>query len=311
MQPPDELMTQSFLPAVRQLVAIQLRSLGLSQNRISSLLGITQASVSLYLSSDPTKAYVALSDLHVPKSEAEELASQLAAAVRTSPSQGVSVLSAIWTGLLGNGSICPAHRNLYPSLSECDVCIKTYGQRDVDRAQAVSDVEEAVRLLESSSKFVEVMPEVSVNIACAAGEAKSPADVVAVPGRIVRVRDRAKAMLPPEAGASMHMSRVLLLARSSRPELKACVNLRYDGRMADAMKKTGIRSLSIGDYSFPGSQDPTVKAIERTLKSSRGQFDAIVDSGGSGIEPNLYLFAKSAREVARLAVKLAQIYSAA
>jgi predicted fused transcriptional regulator/phosphomethylpyrimidine kinase/predicted transcriptional regulator len=311
MQPPEELMTQSFLPAMRQLVAIRLRSEGLSQNRISSLLGVTQASVSLYLSSEQKKAYSALAGFAISQMEADGHASRLASAVRKNALAGVVELNAIWTDTLGSGSACPAHRNLYPSLSECDMCIKEYGRRKGARSQAVADVEEGVRLIEGSSRFAAVMPEVSVNLARAAGDAASPADVVAIPGRIVKVKDRAKAMLPPEAGASAHMARILLLARSHRPELGACINLRYDRKMAAVMRKSGLRALSIGRYSLLRSHDPTADALERRLKSATGPMDAVIDEGGSGIEPNVYLFARSAREVAGLALRLARAYSAA
>ncbi len=303
-------MTQSFLPAMRQLVAIRLRSQGLSQSRISSLLGTTQASVSLYLSADPERAYSILARFALSKGEAEEKAWLLADASRKGPAEGVAALFAIWTNLLGSGSACPHHRELHPSLSDCDVCIKQFGQRG-SRTALIAEVSEAVRMLEESPDFVSVMPEVSVNIACASDGASSPSDVVAIPGRIVRVRDRAKAMLSPEAGASAHMSRVLLLARSRRKELRACMNVRYDRRMADAMKKAKLRSITIGEHARRGGEDPTAESLQRKLASATGPFDAIIDEGGSGIEPNVYLFARGAREAAGLALKLARAYSAA
>jgi len=311
MQPPDEIMTQDFLPSMRQLVALRLRAEGFSQNRISSLLGITQASVSLYLSSRAEKAYSALSALSVSRSQADGYASLLSSAVKKGASEGVTTLHTIWTNLLGKGSICPVHRDLYPALFDCDICIKSYGGRNGARAQAVSEVSEAVKMLEGSPNFAAVMPEVSVNIACAAGDATTPADVIAVPGRIVRVKDKAKAMLPPEPGASAHMSKVLLLVMRRHPQLRACVNVRYDRRMARAMKKTHLQALSIGGYSLPGAADPTAEALEGRLKSASGTFNAVVDEGGNGVEPNLYLFAKGAREVAGIALRLAEYYSAA
>ncbi|MDE1852911.1 MAG: hypothetical protein KGI38_04080 [Thaumarchaeota archaeon] len=311
MQPPDELMVERFLPSMRQLVSSVLDSQGFSQSKISAMLGVTQASVSLYLKADTSRAYSALSELSVSRTDADRYAVQLAAAVNTNPVGGIRVLNAIWTELLGGGYICPAHRAAYPFLSDCDVCIKEYGQRGGARSQTISEVAQAVKMLEESPKFVTVMPEVSVNIACAAGDATAPADIIAIPGRIVRVKDRAKAMLPPEAGASAHMSRVLLLARSRHPDLRACINLRYDEKMERAMRKAGLRTLTIGKYSHPGAEDPTVEALERRLKPSSGRFDAIVDEGGAGIEPNVYVFAKGAREVAEIALRLARRYSAA
>lgn len=310
MQPPDELMTQVFLPSMRQLVALKLRSEGLSQSKIASMLGTTQASVSLYLSSGAKKSYDALEGLHVSKSDAEALAARLCEAAADSPAEGVRALMEVWLGLLGRASVCDAHRAAYPSLAGCDVCVVQFGRGRGEKEEAISEVKEAVRLLEGSPDFVAVMPEVSVNIACAVGDPSTPADIVAVPGRIVKVRGRAKAMLPPEAGASVHMAKILLLARSRHPGLRACLNLRYDQKMDRAMRKSGLRTLSVESSPRPRVDDPTARAFEGKLRATRQPFDALVEEGGGGIEPNVYLFAKGAKEAAGLAIRLARAYSA-
>jgi predicted fused transcriptional regulator/phosphomethylpyrimidine kinase/predicted transcriptional regulator len=296
---------------MRHLVALKLRSRGLSQNRISALMGVTQASVSLYLSSDPRRAYGLLSRFSVSRDQAERDSSLLADALQRGPVDGVKTLSMIWTGLLGSGSACNEHRRLYPSLADCEFCLQAYGSERGVVADAIGEVAEAVSLLEGSSEFVSLMPEVSVNLACAAGEATSPRDVVAIPGRIVKVRMRAKAMLPPEAGASAHMSRMLLLVRSRLPDRRACINLRYDARLGSLLSRFGLRTLSLGRHPGHPSEDATAEALERKLKPGPGPFDAVVDEGGSGIEPNVYLFGTGAKEVARVAIKLAEAYSAA
>ena len=303
-------MTQSFLPSMRQLVARRLRDRGMSQNRISSLLGITQASVSLYLSSDVKRAYASLAALNVTIGDADRLSAQLSSAVTDGPVEGVKTMTSIWNGLLGRGLVCDAHRGVYPELAGCDVCISEYGMRPGGMAENVADVSDAVRALEGSPEFVAIMPEVSVNIASAANGATNPADVVAVPGRVVRARGRARATLPPEPGASVHMARVLLLAMSRRPGHRACINVRYDGKMGDLLRREGIRPLAVRGVRGPGIDDPTVAAMEKALRSHRERFDAVVEEGGGGIEPNVYLFAKGARDAAELAVRLAKSYSA-
>ena len=310
MQPPDELMVKEFLPAIRQLVTRELRTQGFSQNKISGLLGITQASVSLYLSSAPSKAYASLSEFAVPASDADRYAAMLAEDVKRRPVDAVRTLNAVWTSLLGTGAVCASHRSLYPTLADCDVCIKEYGQRRGSQAKTVSEVSEAVGLLEASQVFAAIMPEVSVNLVCAPDDAKSASDVVAVPGRIVRVKGRARAILPPEAGASAHMARVLLMAREFRPEFRACINLRYDKKMELTLKRLGLRRLRIGGYAFSKADDPTAEAMRFRLRDTPGRFDAIVDAGGSGIEPNVYLFADGAKGVAKLALRVARAYSA-
>lgn len=235
---------------------------------------------------------------------------ELTIAIRQGAGEGVAMLNGIWTGILGSGAACSAHRELYPALADCDVCIKEYGPKLGARSETIAEVAQAVKLLEGSPLFVEVMPEVSVNLACVAGDASDPADVIAVPGRIVRVKDRAKAMLSPEAGASAHMSKVLLLVRRYRPEVRACINLLYNKRMSKAIGKLKLRAISVRNYPIAG-EDPTIVAMMRGLNASPDRYDAIIDEGGSGIEPNVYLFAKGAREAAELALKVARSYSAA
>jgi len=310
MHPPDELMAQEFLPALRHLVSRELRAQGFSQNRISSMLGVTQASVSLYLSSDNDKSYSVLSGLSLSVEESDRYAALLAEDAKRNAVDAVGTLGMVWTELLGRGGVCARHRSLYPVLADCDVCIRKYGKDRSAFSEAISEVAEAVRRLEASQDFASVMPEVSVNLALAVGNAESAADVVAIPGRIVRVKGRPKAILPPEPGASRHLSRVLILVRTIRPELRACVNLRYDRKMAAALKKLRLRTLKIGGYPPSASGDPTVQALERRLSSVDEGFDVLVDVGGNGVEPNVYLFAASAAHVTDIALRVSQAYSA-
>ncbi len=302
-------MIQEFLPAIRQLVSKELRSQGFSQNRISSLLGVTQASVSLYLASASDRSYSALSALSLSTEEADRYASLLAEDVKRNAVDAVGTLSTVWTGLLGRGAACAMHRSMYPTLSDCDVCIRNYGKDGSAFSEAISQVAEAIKMLETVPGFASVMPEVSVNIALAVGEAKSVADVVAVPGRIVRVKGRPHAILPPEPGASTHLSKVLLLLRTRKPESRACINLRYDDRMAAVLRGLGLKALKIGGYAPSGPTDPTVNALEKRLRSVRGDsFDVLVDLGGTKIEPNVYLLGADARGAANLAARVARAY---
>jgi predicted fused transcriptional regulator/phosphomethylpyrimidine kinase/predicted transcriptional regulator len=309
MQPPDELMTQTFLPAMRQLVALRLRGQGLSQSRIASVLGITQASVSLYLSSERERAYSSLSQLSVSSVKADTYATILALDAQKGAVEGVRTLTAIWTQLLGSGSVCAAHRKQYPGLADCQVCIGEYGGRGGTRLETIAEVAEAVKLLEASPVFVNVMPEVSVNIASVSGDGSTPEEVVAIPGRIVRVKDRARAMFPPEAGASTHLSKILLMVRGHRPEVRSCLNLRFDRRIERALKKLKLEALEIGSYSHV-SADPTADALRRRLEHTSKEFDVVIDPGASGIEPNVYLFGRSPGDVVGLALKIAETYSA-
>lgn len=301
-------MVESYLPAMRILVARRLRSMGLSQSRISSLLGVTQASVSNYLSSKGEKPYATLERFSVSRKEADENVGRISEGVLAGPVQGVEALTSIWTGLLGAGSVCGPHRADHPGLADCEVCIELYGAVEKKRSLGVAEVSAAVRILESSATFPLVVPQVSANLASLAFDSDSPDDVVAVPGRIVRVKGRAMSVLPPAAGASSHLSKFLLTARRRRPEFRACINLLYDNEMKSALSTTRVQSIEVSSRSVRGEGDPATAALERRLKAPATDFWAVVDRGGEGIEPSTYLFGRSAREVATLAVRVSDAY---
>ncbi len=312
MHPPCELMVDTFLPSMRALVARRLKEDGLSQGRIASLLGLTQASVSAYLSTSASKQTAALSSLGVTAEEAETYAALLAEDLKNNPTYAVATLYSIWNRLLGGGDACARHRSQYPFLATCDVCMKVFGPERGHKEGAVEHVEGALRSVEGSSLFVHVMPEVSVNVAYAPEAARSVEDVVAIPGRIVRVRGQARTFMRPEYGASTHLAAILLEVERRHPPLRAAMNLRYDGKMAKVLGKLKVRQLTMGRVYPAGSQDKVVGALRARLSDAKGagRFEAVVDLGGEGVEPSLYLFADDAVKVVRRALEIARAYTA-
>lgn len=304
-------MVDTFLPSIRALVARKLSEEGLSQGKVATLLGLTQASVSSYLSAPAAKPEAALSRLGVASDEAETYAALLAEDLKRNPTYAVGTLYSIWNRLLGAGGACALHRGDNPSLATCDVCLKVFAPRKGRFQGAVEHVEEALTAIEGSSLFVGVMPEVSVNLAYAPDGARSVEDVVAIPGRIVRVRGRARSFMRPELGASTHLAAVLLEVGARRPGLRAAMNLRYDARVSDILASLRIKTITLGRAYPAGAGDKVLGALRERLSSSggAGSFTAVVDLGGEGVEPSLYLFAPDATKVVRRALEIARAYA--
>jgi predicted fused transcriptional regulator/phosphomethylpyrimidine kinase len=155
------------------------------------------------------------------------------------------------------------------------------------------------------------MPAISVNVAYAPEKARSVEDVVAIPGRIVRVRGQARSFMRPEYGASTHLAAILLEVERKQPTLRAAINLRFDEKMAKVLAKLRIKHLTIGRAYPSGSQDKVLGALAARLSSREGAgvFEAIVDSGGEGVEPSLYIFAEDVIKVVRRALEIARAYT--
>jgi predicted fused transcriptional regulator/phosphomethylpyrimidine kinase/predicted transcriptional regulator len=312
MHPPCEMMVDSFLPSMRALVARRLKEDGLSQGKIASLLGLTQASVSSYLSTSGAKQTAVLSSLGVTQEEAETYAALLAEDLKNNPTYAVATLYSIWSRLIGGGDACALHRSEYPFLATCEVCVKVFGPERGHSEGAVEHVEGALKSVEGSSLLVRVMPEISVNVAYAPEGAKSAEDIVAIPGRIVRVRGQARSFMKPEYGASTHLAAILLEVERRHPTLRAAMNLRYDERMSKVIAKLRVKQLTIGRLYPTDTQDKVLGALRARLSGPGGSggFEAVVDLGGEGVEPSLYLFAEDAIKVVRKALEIARAYTA-
>ena len=297
------------MPSLRAMVARRLSDEGNSQGRIASLLGLTQASVSIYLAADPKKHLDSLRGLGVSPEEAERYTALLAEDLKKNPVYAVATLYSIWNGVIGAGKGCDAHRNASPLLAGCDICLKVFGPQRAHGEKAIEQVEGAVRLIEASTAFVKVMPEVSVNLAFAGKGASSAEDVIAIPGRIVRVRGLARSFMRPEYGASTHLANVLLEVRRVSPRFGAAINLRYDGRMKRVLRRLGSNVLSIGGSYPEASDDKVVAALKAATSRDVSEFDTVVDLGGAGVEPSLYLFAEDAVQVVRRSLRIAEAYA--
>jgi predicted fused transcriptional regulator/phosphomethylpyrimidine kinase/predicted transcriptional regulator len=297
------MMVESFLPAMRELVARRLAAEGWSQGRIASAMGVTQASISLYLKSEG-RSEALLEPLGVTEDQASLYASLLAEDLKKNPVYAVNTLYSLWSDALGRGALCAAHRSEHPSLAECTMCLLKFGPSLDAGEDAVEKVAASVKLLEGSSAFVRVMPEVSVNVAFAPEGASSVDEVVAVPGRIVKVRGMARSFMRPEYGASTHVASVLLAVLSSDASKRAAVNLRFDPKLEKLVRKEGLRVIRVEG----GAR--LLESLKSSLKDSPGP-DAVVDPGGQGTEPGLYLFAEGPVAVAELALRLARSYAVA
>lgn len=332
MQPPCEIMVNDFLPSMRGLVSHELHERGESQRRIALLLGITQARVSYYLAKRKSQFSLELeAKFGISHNDVSNYSKLLAEDATRSQTDGIFTLYSIWKNLLFTGMICAAHQKESGVPAECSVCMEVFkparegpefSDQESKDMQIINEISRAISMIESSVYFTSVMPEVSVNIAMSRKDPKTTRDVAAIPGRINRIHGRAKALVPPEFGSSNHMSKVLLLANSKNPSFRSVINIKYDesiGKALDdlALPKHYTSPIKIvtaqSEKKFPNSDDPVLLRLSKiNLGHEEGQSTlALIDRGSEGVEPMTYLVGKKATDLSQIALRIAQIYSAA
>lgn len=130
-----------------------------------------------------------------------------------------------------------------------------------ERYRVITRLREAIRLLEESSEFVaRLVPEVQMNIAYALPKQylRGLDDVAAIPGRIVRVGDRVKAVESPDFGASKHLARALMKIMEYDSSKRSVANIRFDEEILKIARGLGY-TISFYDRS---QEPPEVKAVE-------------------------------------------------
>lgn len=303
MFPPDEILIKDFLPILRALLSHELKRNGMSQIKIANLLGVTQAAVSLYLSKDETYYYKKLQNMGISMEEVRELVKLLSSDVSEDIVRANRALLGFWRSILAKGYLCEYHKKMHPQLMDCDACMTITEPVIWEHLNVLNDITNAILYIESSSYFADMIPKVAVNIAVALKDAKSLHDVAAIPGRIVSLKGRPKAMSKPEFGASKHLASVILRVMKEFSDIRAVMNIRYGKDVEEAVRKLALR------FAYTEREETSDEAIIESIGKAfqrYGVLDVVFDRGGYGFEPITYVFGKSAIEVTRKALEIAK-----
>ncbi len=187
-------------------------------------------------------------------------------------------------------------------------------EKDALRYRVLHSVKHAVELLERYGDVVShLIPEVQMNLVEALPHpyARSIQDVVGIPGRIVRISNRAKAVSAPDFGASKHVARAVLTAMKFNPEVRSCANIVYCEELVKVLKELGYRVSSFNRAEEPEHIKATEGAsipwgIETAIRKVGYVPDAVIDYGDWGKEPHIYIFGKDAGDVVRKLIEIAR-----
>lgn len=183
--------------------------------------------------------------------------------------------------------------------------------RDAEKFTVLKDLEESIRMLEESQLISRLIPESQSNIAVSLQDPESPADVAAIPGRIVRIGRRVKASASPEFGVSGHVAAAVLTAMRFDSSVRAGMNIAYSPSLVKVCESLGLtvsyydRSEEPADVkSREGGSIPwgTEQAISRIHRVP----DVFYHAGDYGKEPMAVVLGTSAIDVTKKTLRIAE-----
>ncbi|CAD5245058.1 thiamine-phosphate synthase family protein [Thermococcus camini] len=285
MRTPSVYVAEELMPFLRAKIAERLYREGMKQSQIAEYLGITQAMVSKYLAGK----------YKVPPSEVaerlEDMANDVSSFILFGGSRGDAVLLVAKHifDLFQTGFLCRFYAE-YAGVSE-DSCRSLFEVQPL-RSEILEVLNMALNELLRDEKFPSLIPEVRSNFAYSLPSPRGIEDVAAIPGRITAAKGKAFA-LPPEFGASGFTASILVKLAEVRPGIRSVLNIRYGPDIESALTAAGF---TIGKVKTGGlSEEEAVRAIADVFRQDA--YDAVVDVGGLGVEPLVYIFGETPFDV--------------
>ena len=161
-----------------------------------------------------------------------------------------------------------------------------------NKERILNQISDMRRRLESIIPLLS--PQVRVNIAIASNDATSSSDIAAFPGRLTPIGDKARPLSSPKFGGSSHLSDLLLELRNFDSSIQTIINLRWDPIVYEALKKLNIKYVKLV------REGDDLLITEKAVKSK-----AMIDEGGHGFEPSLYIFSSDSESVCQIVEDLA------
>ena len=176
---------------------------------------------------------------------------------------------------------------------------------------------QAVTMLHHCPEFARLIPEVRVNLVYALPEAKTPAEVAAIDGRITAVGGLPRASGIPGWGASDHMARLIIEVRKYDPTINAGINFKCDAPSTEIVQTyCSEKGLLYGWIDRTGEPDevaePDGSSIPWKVKQLVERYGDVprlfYEGSGWGKEPLFFALGNDAVEVTTMAIEIARRY---
>ncbi|WP_336345703.1 thiamine-phosphate synthase family protein [Halalkalicoccus ordinarius] len=288
----EEVVVEEFLPTFRSMLAEELRERGLTQIEVAETLGISQSAVSKYAHGEVARREAFIEDERVR--ELIERAADGLANGEMSRVQALVETEVLIRELQTRGDLlAELHERAMPELAAYEGDFRIHDPESAIRTteRVLSSVRRGLRILENSSGFAGLIPNVGSNLVECTPDAATIDDVAGVPGRIFDVKGRATIPGDPEFGVSEHVASVLLTAREHGSDACAALNVRYDPSLVALFEDAGYAVVE-----FEGEQSLD-RAIADALEATP-EADVLAQTGGFGIEPVIYVLAEDAETAA-------------
>ena len=174
---------------------------------------------------------------------------------------------------------------------------------EAEKQEVLKHLSDAVARLREGMPL-SLVPEVGSNLAYAVPGARSPAEVAAVEGRIVRLKGKVHPVGEVAFGASDHMARVVLTAMRFDPLIRAAGNVRFSEEAVGELEDLLLEVCEFDRRKEPPGVSTMDWGVARCCRD--GVPDVIFDRGAVGKEPMIRILGEDPETVVKRILQLGQ-----
>lgn len=263
---------------LRGILAHKLNEYGLSQYKISQVLNVSQPMVNKLLRKPLEEYYAELERMGVSKEVVEHYVDVLHSLALRAPRDRFEMVSYQVINTLALQVACIKHSDVFTS------CLSQLNH-PVDPSLEYYRI--ALARITSIKGLRELIPEVGSNLVYAPRPPAGISEVIGLTGRIVKTLEGVVALGEPMYGGSRHLSRILCLVSRFNPDKKVGFIVSYKPSRVEKLREIGLKLVLTGPHR---DHQDFWASIERVVEARP---DVIVDLGGEGLEPVVYVFTES------------------
>ena len=273
-----EIASKKIVPALKGVIIHELYRQGFSQRRIASLLNITQPQVYKYLCRNIEHYLKSFREMGFEIDRVKYYVSIIVDLLKNEKFEKYILLVNSVVHELALNYVCREY-----SVPDTLCREKRFTDPHIEYYR------EWLERITSLPGLYRLIPEVGSNLVYAPSKPLSISDVIGLTGRIIRAGERVEVVGEPFYGGSRHLSKILVLASKYDESKRVAMNISFN------IDVSILEDRWVVKYSGPhDSLDKFWTGIEDVL---RHKPDIVVDRGGYGLEPVVYVITRDFREL--------------
>jgi hydroxymethylpyrimidine/phosphomethylpyrimidine kinase len=180
--------------------------------------------------------------------------------------------------------------------------------RQAARYEIISQLQDAVAELRGRG-IAALIPEVQANFGLALSQARTPMEVAAWEGRIVRLGTDIQPVGNLRFGASRHVATMILTIMRVDPRYRSAMNIRYGEDILRACQAANLRSTQLPRQDEPWAalqpdEVPATGRLAEPIRRLEAMPDVVYDPETMGQEAMVWVLGQEAAEVSRKVLRI-------